>query len=89
MKAADAAPNGYMTSDTRAERTEVLTELVARRRSRDHGQRLRRTATETSEGSRIDDYVVEDHADHVLGTFKTQQEAIAWAMRTRTIRGVR
>jgi hypothetical protein len=31
------------------------------------------------EGSRIDDYVVEDHADHVLGTFKTQQEAIDWA----------
>ena len=31
------------------------------------------------EGSRIDDYVVEDHADHVLGTFKTQREAIDWA----------
>lgn len=31
------------------------------------------------EGSAIQDYVVEDHADHVLGTFKTQQEAIAWA----------
>ena len=23
--------------------------------------------------------VVEDHADHVLGTFKTQKEAIDWA----------
>jgi hypothetical protein len=31
------------------------------------------------EGSHIDDYVVEDHADHVLGTFKTQHEAIEWA----------
>jgi hypothetical protein len=31
------------------------------------------------EGERIDDYVVEDHADHVLATFKTQHEAIAWA----------
>jgi hypothetical protein len=31
------------------------------------------------EGSRIDDYVVEDHADHVLGTFGTQREAIDWA----------
>jgi hypothetical protein len=31
------------------------------------------------EGSHIDDYVVEDHADHVLGTFKTQREAIDWA----------
>jgi hypothetical protein len=30
------------------------------------------------EGSRIDDYVVEDHADHVLATFKTQREAIDW-----------
>ena len=32
-----------------------------------------------SEGSAIEDYVVEDHADHVLGTFKTQKEAIDWA----------
>jgi hypothetical protein len=31
------------------------------------------------EGSGIDDYVVEAHADHVLGTFKTQREAIEWA----------
>jgi hypothetical protein len=31
------------------------------------------------EGSRIDDYVVEDHTGHVLATFKTQQEAINWA----------
>jgi hypothetical protein len=30
------------------------------------------------EGSAIEDYVVEDHADHVLATFKTQQEAIDW-----------
>jgi hypothetical protein len=32
-----------------------------------------------SEGSQIDGYVVEDHADHVLSTFKTQREAIDWA----------
>ncbi|HWG06775.1 MAG TPA: hypothetical protein VG271_17345 [Beijerinckiaceae bacterium] len=31
------------------------------------------------EGSHIEDYVVEDHADHVLATRKTQEEAIAWA----------
>ncbi len=31
------------------------------------------------EGSHIDEYVVEDHADHVLATFKTQREAIDWA----------
>ena len=31
------------------------------------------------EGSYIDDYVVEDYGDHVLGTFKTQREAINWA----------
>jgi hypothetical protein len=31
------------------------------------------------EGTRIDDYVVEDHADNVLGTFATQHEAITWA----------
>jgi hypothetical protein len=31
------------------------------------------------EGSHVDDYVVEDHADHALATFKTQGEAIDWA----------
>ena len=31
------------------------------------------------EGSHVDDYVVEDHADHVFATFKTQHEAIDWA----------
>jgi hypothetical protein len=31
------------------------------------------------EGSKVDDFVVEDHADSVLATFKTQHEAIAWA----------
>lgn len=32
-----------------------------------------------SEGSPIDDYVVEDHADHALHVSKTQPEAIDWA----------
>jgi hypothetical protein len=27
----------------------------------------------------VEDYVVEDHADSVLATFKTQHEAIEWA----------
>lgn len=31
------------------------------------------------EGSPIQDYVIEDHADHVLGTFATQKQAIDWA----------
>ena len=31
------------------------------------------------EGSSIDDYVVEGHADHVLATCRTQEEAIRWA----------
>ena len=31
------------------------------------------------EGTPIDDYAVEDYADHVLGTFKNQNEAIEWA----------
>jgi hypothetical protein len=34
-----------------------------------------------SEGTHIDDYLVEDHADHILGTFRTQGEAIEWAKR--------
>jgi hypothetical protein len=32
-----------------------------------------------SEGSAIDDYVVEDHADSELAAVNTQQEAIDWA----------
>jgi hypothetical protein len=31
------------------------------------------------ENSPIEDFVVEDHADHVLHTSKTQREAIDWA----------
>jgi hypothetical protein len=33
------------------------------------------------EDSPINDYVVEDHADHVLGTFDTQKDAIVWAIK--------
>jgi hypothetical protein len=32
-----------------------------------------------SEGSPIEDFAVEDRADHVLGSFKTQKEEIDWA----------
>jgi len=32
-----------------------------------------------AESTQIEDFVVEDHADHVLGTFKTQKEGIEWA----------
>jgi hypothetical protein len=31
------------------------------------------------QGAPIDDYVVEDHVDHVLHTAMTQHEAIEWA----------
>jgi hypothetical protein len=31
------------------------------------------------EGSAVEDFVVEDHADHELAAFKTQREAIEWA----------
>jgi hypothetical protein len=31
------------------------------------------------EGSHIDDYVVEDYADHALYTSRTQRESIDWA----------
>ena len=31
------------------------------------------------EGTPVEDFVVEDHADHVLATFKTQEDAIHWA----------
>jgi hypothetical protein len=39
-----------------------------------------------TDGSPITDYVVEDHADHVLATFKTQQEAIVWGANKATRR---
>jgi hypothetical protein len=32
-----------------------------------------------AEGTHIENYAVEDHADHALATFKTQREAIDWA----------
>jgi hypothetical protein len=32
-----------------------------------------------ADGSPIGDYVVEDHADHVLGTLKNQHKAIGWS----------
>jgi hypothetical protein len=31
------------------------------------------------EGTPIDDYVIEDHAGHVLHTTRTQAEGISWA----------
>lgn len=31
------------------------------------------------EGTPIEDYVVEDHADHVIHTSKTQKDAIEWS----------
>jgi hypothetical protein len=31
------------------------------------------------EGGPIDDYVVEDHADRLLGVFRTHTDAVAWA----------
>ena len=34
-----------------------------------------------ADGTRIDDYAVEDHADHILHTSPTQREAIDWAKR--------
>lgn len=32
-----------------------------------------------NEGTAVDDYVVEDHANSVLSTHRTQKEAIDWA----------
>ena len=29
----------------------------------------------------VEDYLVEDHSNHVLATFKTQREAIDWAIK--------
>ena len=37
------------------------------------------------DGSPITDFVVEDHADHVLATFKTQEQTIHWARTHRHI----
>src|SRR5215469_4149843 len=56
----------------------------------EHGQPALRVRTSHSarveprpkgrpEGSPIEDYVVEDHADHPLAVFHTQEGAIDWA----------
>jgi hypothetical protein len=37
------------------------------------------------EGSDIEDFVVEDHADHILASFRTQQKAIDWAKARGTL----
>ncbi len=34
-----------------------------------------------AEGSPIEDYVVEEQGDRVMGVFRTQKEAIDWARR--------
>jgi hypothetical protein len=34
-----------------------------------------------AEGSLIEDYLVEDRSNRVLATFKTQREAIDWAIK--------
>ena len=46
-----------------------------------HAQCLYRATSQRAPRRRtpIEDYVVEDHKDHVLKTFKTQKEAIDWA----------
>jgi hypothetical protein len=31
--------------------------------------------------NQVQDYVVEDHADHVMATFPTQNDAIVWAIK--------
>ena len=41
------------------------------------------------ETSPIQDYVVEDHADHVLASFKDQSDAIAWARKEPLVARVR
>lgn len=38
------------------------------------------------EGSPIEGYIIEDHANHVLASFKTQKEAIDWSRKTATLR---
>jgi hypothetical protein len=39
------------------------------------------------EGTPIEDYAVEDHADSVLSTHRTQAEAISWAKACGTSKG--
>ena len=38
------------------------------------------------QGDPVEDYVVEDHADHVLGTFKTQADGPASTATSRSSR---
>jgi hypothetical protein len=66
-----------------------LAELQRRRRTISHGGAVVPRAASNvyveprpkgrREGTPIEDYVVEDHKDHVLKVFKTQKDAIDWA----------
>ena len=60
-------------------RADLGASLAAQGGDRDGERQFEPRPKGCPEGSRIDDYVAEDHADHVLGTFKTQREAIDWA----------
>ena len=54
-----------------------------------HFPRVYIEARPKGEGTPIDDYVVEDDADHVLGTFERQNEAIEWARKSPLVARVR
>lgn len=62
------APVAISTSFTYSERNTIMANVFVEPRPKGR-----------PEGSPIEDYVVEDHADHELGKFKTQKEAIEWA----------
>jgi hypothetical protein len=66
LKKGNASASSVITQNRGEERTMVNVYVEARPKGR-------------PEGTHIEDYVVETHADQVLGTFKTQKEAIDWA----------
>ena len=55
----------------------VCGRLTAKQEGKRNGERVHQTAGGDPKVTRY--YVVEDHADHALATFKTQHEAIEWA----------
>jgi hypothetical protein len=82
------AVHGQAITITREDAKSELEKFIALARDYDRPTRGERSMADVyvearpkgrPEGSPIDDYVVETDADHVLGTFKTQKEAIDWA----------
>jgi uncharacterized protein (DUF4415 family) len=80
IKATGEGYNARVEQALRAAFVAKATDLRSARRAIGEGNvYIMPRAKGRHEGTAIEGYVIEDHKDHVLKTFKTQKEAIEWA----------